>query len=77
MAKLIAVNEEIYGKLQKLKGKRSFSAAIDSLIESKSGNIRKYFGALRDRKDLERIQEEITANRKTAGQSRRKYLSGV
>ena len=77
MAKLIAVNEEVYSKLRKLKGKRSFSATIDKLLESKSGNIKKYFGALRDRTDLDKIEDEITANRRIAGVKRRGAMAGV
>ena len=77
MAKLIAIREEVYVKLRKLKGNQSFSAAIDSLMESKSGNISRYFGALRNRTDLDQIEEEITKNRKIAGARRRRALAGV
>ena len=77
MAKLIAVNEEVYIKLKRLKGSRSFSTLLDGLIEKKSGDIKRYFGVWRDRDDLDKLEAEITANRKTAGLKRRKYLAGV
>jgi predicted CopG family antitoxin len=77
MAKMIAVKVEVYTKLKKLKGKHSFSAAIDGLLERGSVDMRRYFGALRERSDLDRIEAEITANRKTAGLKRRRVIAGV
>ena len=77
MAKLIAVNEEVYLKLKRLKGSNSFSALLDSLVERKSGDVRKYFGVWRNRTDLDKLEAEITANRKVVGSKRRKSLYGV
>ncbi len=77
MAKLIAIREEVYMKLRKLKGKQSFSAAIDSLIESKSGDISRYFGVWRNKKDLDKVEAEISASRKSFGVRRKSALAGV
>ncbi len=77
MAKLIAIKEEVYTKLRKLKGKQSFSATIDKLIESKSGNMSKYFGVWRGRSDLDMIESEITESRKSFGLKRKKTLVSV
>ena len=77
MAKLIAVNEEVYAKLKRLKGTRSFSTLLDGLIEKKSGDIKKYFGVWRDKDNLDKLEAEITTNRKIAGLKRKKYLAGV
>jgi predicted CopG family antitoxin len=77
MAKLIAVTEVVYTRLRKIKGKQSFSAAIDKLIESRSCNMGKYFGVWRSRNDLDRIEKEITASRRETGLRRAKALDGV
>ncbi|MCL5434143.1 MAG: hypothetical protein M1559_00275 [Candidatus Marsarchaeota archaeon] len=77
MAKLIAVNEEVYAKLKRLKGTSSFSTLLDGLIEKKSGDIKKYFGVWRDKDNLDKLEAEITTNRKIAGLKRKKYLAGV
>ena len=77
MAKLIAIKEEVYTKLRKLKGKQSFSTTIDKLIESKSGNMGKYFGVWRGRADLDLIEGEITESRRSFGSKRKKTLIGA
>ena len=77
MAKLIAIKEEVYIKLRKRKGKQSFSTTIDKLIESKSGNMSKYFGVWRNRSDLDMIEDEITESRRTFGLKRKKILVGA
>ncbi len=77
MVKIIAVNEEVYSKLQKLKGKLSFSSAIDRLIEKKSDNISKYFGVWRSKKNLDEIENEIIKNRKIFASKRKTFASVV
>jgi predicted CopG family antitoxin len=66
MAKLIAVSEEAYSRLSKLKGKdRSFTKIIIELTEEKKTDISDLFGALNMSPDkVKAIKETIKEERK-------------
>lgn len=64
MSKLISISDETYDTLVKFKGKtKSFTQVINELIGRRSGNIEKYFGALKDR-DLSWMKKETIERRK-------------
>ncbi|MGI0141177.1 MAG: antitoxin VapB family protein [Candidatus Micrarchaeales archaeon] len=64
MSKLIAVSDETYANLSKLKGKKkSFTEVINELLGRKSGNIEQFFGAWKD-KDVETMKKEIQERRR-------------
>ncbi len=64
--KNLAIRDEVYRKLveTKLEGE-SFSDTIDRLIEKKS-SLLSFWGALKDSKNLEGLQEEVGKIRKRA-----------
>lgn len=66
MAKLIAVSEEAYSRLSKLKGKdKSFTKIIIELTEEKKTDIRDLFGALNmSPEKVKAIKETIKEERK-------------
>lgn len=66
MAKLIAVSEEAYSRLSKLKGKdKSFTKIIIELTEEKKTDISDLFGALNMSPEKVRaIKETIKEERK-------------
>lgn len=72
MAKQIMVSDEVYKKLKKIKGDKSFSEVIDEMIERVYGNnikaLSKYFGILNE--ESEEIEKEIEENRKRYGRQR-------
>lgn len=70
MAKLIAVTDVVYNRLKRIKGNRSFSSEIEELLERAPVDIKSYFGIWKDRKDIDRIKKEITAERRKFGSSR-------
>ena len=64
--KTISIRDDIYEKLASMKEEgESFSDAIEKLLRRKSGNIRKYFGALKDSEILDEV-EKILEMRKSA-----------
>ncbi len=65
MAKLIAISEEAYTRLRRLKGKdRSFTKVILELVGEKSGDLGDLFGALNvSTERLNRIKREIKKER--------------
>ncbi|MBP1357645.1 MAG: antitoxin VapB family protein [Sulfolobus sp.] len=72
MARQIMVSDEVYEKLKKIKGDKSFSEVIDEMIEKAYGNnfkaLSKYFGILSE--EAEEIGKEIEENRKRYARSR-------
>ncbi len=59
MSKTISISDDVYEKLVRIKGKRSFSEVIRDLIEKK-GNwelLMIAFGT-RDEKDVEKLKKE-------------------
>lgn len=66
MTKLIAVSEEAYARLAKLKkGKESFTTVIIELTEKKKGDIMEFFGALKMSKDeVKRLKTRLKKERK-------------
>jgi len=66
MAKLIAVSEEAYSRLSKLKGKdKSFTKIIIELTDEKKTDISDLFGALNMSPDkVKAIKETIKEERK-------------
>ncbi len=65
MAKLIAVSEEAYFRLSKLKGDdKSFTKVIMELTEEKKTDISDLFGAISlDAKKLKEVKETIKKER--------------
>ena len=64
MSKLIAVSDQTYADLLKLKGKKkSFTEVINELLGRKTGNIEQFFGAWKDR-DVSIIKKRIQERRK-------------
>ncbi|MDE1856110.1 MAG: antitoxin VapB family protein [Candidatus Micrarchaeota archaeon] len=64
MSKLIAIADETYANLTRLKGKnKSFTEVINELLGRKSGNIEQFFGALKD-KDVRPFLKELEEKRR-------------
>ena len=63
MAKTIMVTNEVYDKLKKAKGERSFSTLITELMEPKKerktiGGLRKFYGILKGDTEYDEIRKE-------------------
>ncbi len=61
MAKTITISNEIYEKLARIKGNKSFSEVIDELLEEKKGNFHLLllaFGS-RNEKEAKNLEKEI------------------
>ena len=67
MTKLIAVSEEAYARLAKLKGKeKSFTKIIIELTEKRKSDIMEFFGALKmDKKEVRKLKSRLEKERKT------------
>lgn len=60
MVKVISVSDEVYAMLTRFKGSRSFSEVIKNAMEGgKKGDIRQFFGALKDKKRAVEWKKEI------------------
>ncbi len=71
MAKLIAVSEEAYSRLTKLKGReKSFTTVILELTEKKKSDIMNFFGA------LEMKEREATALKARLKKERKTMFTG-
>lgn len=72
MSKLIAVTDEIYSQLSKMKGKRSFSEELRELIEKEQRrkDISALFGSLKG-VDTKQWEKEIEEGRKKWYKKRR------
>lgn len=65
--KTIAVNDEIYRTLKKIKrDDESFSDLIERLLSSGGVSLKGYFGVLRDSENLDGIEEHSRAIRSSA-----------
>ncbi len=67
MAKLIAISEEAYSRLAKLKGRdKSFTTVIMELTEKKKSDIMEFFGAIKmSKNDAKRLKMRFKRERKT------------
>jgi predicted CopG family antitoxin len=65
VARQISVSDELYEKLSKIKGKRSFTGVITDAIETgKKKDIMEFFGILKSEgKKLDQLQKLITKER--------------
>lgn len=63
MARLITVSDEIYENLSRIKGKRSFSEIIRSLMNKRGGDIMRFAGVLKSM-DASAWKKEISEGRK-------------
>ena len=65
MARQISVSDEVYKKLSKIKGKRSFTEVIkDAIGMEEKSDIMKFFGILKsDSKKLDKLQKLINEER--------------
>ncbi len=65
--KTISVNDEVYRTLKKVKrDDESFSDLIGRLLSSSGVSLKDYFGALKDSKCLDGIDEHVRAIRSSA-----------
>lgn len=65
MAKLIAVSEDTYYKLEKLKKGKSFTSVINELLEKNNADISEFFGILKmSDKEADEFQRRVKTSRK-------------
>ncbi|MBM4248606.1 MAG: antitoxin [Euryarchaeota archaeon] len=65
--KTISVNDEVYRTLAQVKrADESFSDLIRRLLSAKGASLKDYFGALKDSKCLDGIDEHVRAVRSSA-----------
>ncbi|MDJ1422645.1 MAG: antitoxin VapB family protein [Candidatus Methanoperedens sp.] len=65
--KTISIRDDIYNILKSLKRENeSFSDVIGELAKKKKSNLRDYFGALKDSKALDEIEDDYMKIRSSA-----------
>jgi len=76
--KTIIIRDDVYNKLARIKGNKSFSDIIEELIEESISlqrkKIEKYFGILKE-KEAEELKKEIYETRKNLNESIIRKLS--
>ena len=76
--KTIMIRDDVYNKLAKIKGNKSFSDIIEELIEEsislRRKKIEKYFGILK-KEEAEELKKEIYEMRKNLNESTIRKLS--
>jgi predicted CopG family antitoxin len=76
--KTIMIRDDVYRKLNEIKGNKSFSDIIEELIEESLGlrkkKLEKYFGILNEEKAKE-LEKEIKEMRKRGDESINRKLS--
>lgn len=70
MTKIISLTNDVYSKLKKIKGSRSFSQEINELIDKSNTrgdvkSLRKFMGVW-SKEEGERLQKQIANDRKNA-----------
>ncbi|MCW6160363.1 MAG: hypothetical protein LVQ95_04740 [Candidatus Micrarchaeales archaeon] len=63
MSRLIAVSDELYNELTKIKGKRSYTETIKSLMEKRHPDIMKLAGLL-TREEGEAMERNVLEGRR-------------
>jgi len=76
--KTIIVKDDVYRKLNEIKGNKSFSDIIEELIEEslslRKKKLKKYFGIL-SKEEAEELEKEIKEMRKKTDESINRKLS--
>jgi Uncharacterized ACR, COG1753. len=77
--KTIMIRDDVYNKLARIKGDKSFSDIIEELIEEsislRRKKIEKYFGILKEEEEAEELKKEIYEMRKDLNESIVRKLS--
>jgi len=68
MVKVISISDDVYEKLKKLKGDKSFSEVLMEMLNNERGNpeiLQKYFGILSE-EEAKKIEDESNNSRHTS-----------